>query len=371
MTEPAARSRTKIKRTVTLLLAVILVLSSMLLTACGGNGETLMSLGDEEISVNMYRLWLSRVKGAYGGSDDTVWDEVAENGKTYNEIFTGYVTQNVKTFLCALYEFDKLGLKLSSSDKKDIDDTMNTILVDRADGNKTELNSVLSMYGVNYDILKEVYTIEKKLDILQESLYGANGSEKITDELKDEYYNSNYARIKQIFFYTSNKPVTNDDGSYQYDDEGYVVTREYTEEELAEQRNKAKLVMSSLTSGQDFDLLMASQNEDTAAAAYPNGYYLTRTSQYVDEVIDAVFDIEEGEITMVESEYGIHIVKRLPLEEKGWALSANSDFFTDFEETLKTDIFTARLAAYEKDIKINEDLLAKYDVKSSAANTTY
>lgn len=354
-----------------MLLAVVLIVSTLLLAACGGSGETLMTLGDEKISVNMYRLWLSRVKGAYGGTDDEIWDEVADDGRTYNEIFTGYVTQNVKTFLCAMYEFDKLGLKLSSSDKNDIEDTMNTILVDRADGNKTELNSVLSLYGVNYDILKEIYTIEKKLELLEDSLYGENGSEKITDEVKDEYYKSNYARIKQIFFYTSNKPVTDEDGNYTYDDDGYVVTRDYTDEELAEQKNKAKLVMSSLTSGQDFDLLMASQNEDSAASTYPNGYYLTRTSQYVDEVISAAFELEEGEVKMVESEYGIHIVKRLPLEDKGYSLSANSDFFTDFEDTLKTDIFTARLAAYEDDIKINEELLAKYDVKSSAANTTY
>lgn len=359
------------KKIISACLAALVLVSVFVLPSCGSKGETLMSLGGEKISVNMYRLWLSRVKGAYGGSDESIWDETAEDGRTYNEIFTEYVRKNAKTLLCAMYEFGKNGLKLSESDKKEISDNMDAMLSERADGNMNELNSVLSQYGVNYNILKEVYTIEKKLSVLRESLYGENGTEKITDETRDEYYNSNYVRIKQIFFYTSNKPVTDEDGNYTYDENGYVVTRDFTEEEIAEQKNKAKLVSSSLTSGQDFDLLLSSQNEDTAAEAYPNGYYFTRTSQYADGVIDAAFGLDIGEFTTVESEYGIHIIKRLPLEDKGYSLSANADFFTDFEENLVTDLFTARLSAYEKDIKVNEELLAKYDVKSSVPNTTY
>ena len=74
---------------------------------------------------------------------------------------------------------------------------------------------------------------------------------------------------------------------------------------------------------------------------------------------------------MVESEYGIHIVKRFPLEEKGYASVTNEDFFSDFEDNLTTEVFTARLSKYESEIKFNEELISKYDVKSSVANTVY
>ena len=358
--------KNRIARIFALLLSCILLFS-----ACASSkGETLMSLGNAKISVNMYRLWLSRVKGAYGGADDSVWQETNDDGRTYDEIFTEYVTQNAKTFLCALYEFDKLGLKLPDAEKEKIENTMNEILTERAGGSKSELNSMLANYGVNYNILKEIYTIEAKTAYLEEYLFGEGGTEKITDEQRDEYYKSEYVRIKQIFFYTANKPVTDSEGNYTYDDEGCVVTRDYTEEEIAEQKEKAALITASLTSGQDFDLLMA-QSEDAASQSYPNGYYFTRSSQYVAEVVGAAFSLSEGEFTTVESEYGIHIIKRLPLDEKGYAAKTNADFFTDFEDNLRTGLFTARLVAYEDDIKINESLLRKYSVASSASNSYY
>ncbi len=353
-------------------LLLALILSLCFLASCSSRmGEPIMTLSGKEISVNMYRLWLSRIKGNYGGSDETVWDQTSGDGKTYNEIFTGFVKQNAMTLLCVLHEFDNLKLKLPQSEIDAIDSTMETILKERAEGNKAALNSELAQYGVNYDILREIYVIEAKMNYLRDYLYGTNGTEPISDNVKNEYYNNNYARIKQIFFYTANKPVTDDEGNYVYDEDGYVQTRDYTEEELAEQKNKASAAMTSLTAGQDFDLLMASQNEDDAAKTYPNGYYLTKSSQYVEEVIDAAFSLGEGEFAMVESEYGIHIVKRLPLEEKGYASVINEDFFSDFEETLTTEVFTARLSKYESDIKINEELISEYDVKSSVANTAY
>ena len=112
------------KRMLSLLLC--LVLMSCFLSSCSTKslGEPLMTLEDHEITVNMYRLWLSRVKGSYGGSSDTIWDEIAADGKTYNEVFTGFVKQNAMTFLCAMHEFKELGLKLPESEIKEIDETI-------------------------------------------------------------------------------------------------------------------------------------------------------------------------------------------------------------------------------------------------------
>ncbi|MBE6538763.1 MAG: hypothetical protein E7671_04820 [Ruminococcaceae bacterium] len=362
--------RIKLIKTVSLILGLFLMLTA--LTSCGKNmGKPLMTLGSEEITVNMYRLLLSRMKGNYGGGDDTVWDTEWEDGRTYNEIFTGFVKQNAMTYLCAMHEFGKLGLKLPDSTVKKIDSLMKSMTEDHGDGSKDKLNSILAQFGVNYDILREMYLTEEKLSMLEEHLYGENGTEAISETIRDEYYKNNYVRIKQIFFYTANKPVTNEDGSYVYDEEGHVTTRDYTEEELAEQKEKADRVMTSLTAGQDFELIMASQNEDSAASVYPSGYYLTKTSEYVKEVIDVAFELSENEFVRVESEYGIHIIKRFPLEEKGYASGTNSDFFTNFEKMLRTDLFTAYLSKYESEIKIDDELLSKYDVKSAATNTIY
>ena len=169
------------------LLALLMALSMLAApVGCGKRAqEVVMELGDQKITSNMYRLWLSRVKGVYSSAGDDVWDQVNDDGKTYGEVFTGFVTDNAKTFVSAMYLFNELGLELPKSEIKEIDETMASILRERGDGSKSTLNSYLAAYGVNYDILREVYIIEAKLDYLEDYLYGTNGIEKITSEEKN------------------------------------------------------------------------------------------------------------------------------------------------------------------------------------------
>lgn len=354
-------------------LVLVLVISMLCaLVSCGkAEQDVAFELGDQKITVNMYRLWLSRVKGVYSSAGDDIWDEVNDDGKTYNEVFTGFVTDNAKTFVSAMHLFSELGLELPKSEIKEIDETMETLLRERGDGSKSTLNSYLSAYGVNYDILRDVYIIEAKLDYLEEYLYGANGQEKITGEEKDAYYKENYVRVKQIFLYTSNKPITDDEGNYTYDDQGNVATRDFTDAEIAAQEKKAQGILDMLSKGESFAALMTKYSEDKANEQYPGGYYFTKTSQYVTEVVDLAFQLEIGKCSMVKSQYGIHIILREELDQGGYKASGNADFFTDFESALVTLKLSQRLAEYEDDIVVHEDVISKYNIKNSVVNTSY
>ncbi len=356
-------------RTLAALLALFVLLS---LVACGkSKAEIAMELGEHQITANMYRLWLSRVKGVYSNAGDSVWDEINEDGETYNQVFTSFVTDNAKTFLAAMHLFEELGLELPKSEINEIDDTMKTILEERADGSKSVLNSALAAYGVNYDILREVYIIEAKLEYLEEYLYGTNGTEKISDEEKATYYTENYVRIKQIFLYTSNKPITDDEGNYTYDADGNVATRDFTDAEIASQEKTAGDILEMLSKGEAFDTLMDKYSEDKANEQYPGGYYFTQTSQYVEEVVNMAFELEVGKFAMVKSDYGIHIILREELEEGGYAATANADFFTDFESNMIMIKLGERLAEFKGDIVVYDDVLSKYNIKNAVVNTVY
>ena len=359
----------KIARVTALFLALVMLFA--LVSCAKKKQEVAFELGDQQITVNMYRLWLSRVKGVYSSAGDDIWDEVNDDGKTYNEVFTGFVTDNAKTFVSAMHLFSELELELPKSEIKEIDDTMADLLEERGDGSKSTLNSYLSVYGVNYDILREVYIIEAKLDYLEEYLYGANGTEKITDEEKEEYYSENYVRIKQIFLYTSNKPITDDEGNFTYDADGNVATRDFTDAEIAAQEKKAEGILDMLSKGEDFSALMDKYSEDKANEQYPGGYYFTKSSQYVTEVVDLAFSLEVGKFAMAKSDYGIHIILREELDEGGYATSANADFFTDFEPTLISLKLSERLSEFKDDIIVHEDVIAKYNIKNSVVNTSY
>lgn len=374
-------------KTIKKALSVILIVAMLcpMLASCGNKyGTPIMTLGDVSISENMLEFWLSRYKAYFvqyymdGKDDAEFWEEtVPDSDKTWNEMFTEFIIDNAKTYLAALYLFDELGLSLSKNVEDEIDAEIDELLEGQADGNKKQFNEILSQYGVNMKILRELYIIETKIEFLQEYLYGDNGIEKISTSVKNKYYEENYARMKHIFLYTGKRPIIKEDGEYEYDDKGYVKYRTMTAEEDVAAKEKAETYFKALTpedpkDAENFDDLLLYYGEDIAARdEYPNGFYFTKSSNYFDTVIKALFEMEDNEIRMVESESGIHIIKKLPLEDKGYSIAANTDFFTDFETNLNTKTFNARLEEYKKLIEIDTERIKSYCLKDANANYTY
>ncbi len=381
-----------------LALALASVMLLTCLAGCAKKGEPLMTLGKNEISVNLFELYLSRMKGilsttAYFGSSatkDEFWDTWVDTSSktTYNTKYTQVVLEDVKMYLAALAVFDEKKLELPKSYIEEIDAELEKMVQDEAEGSKTAFNAIIGEFGVNYDMLREAYIIEAKIDYLQESLFGENGS-KISPSIIEEYYSNNYARFKQIFlrtyeyeyvvdrnndlmYFTSDGKIsydttktakTNANGDYVSDEDGqrvYVYTdsegteriaykkegattqiktdssgnkviRNYNEAEKAIIAEEAKEILAKTQKGDTlgFDILLATErNEDDGAEEYPNGYYVTENTNYASpEVIEKLFDIEVGEAAIVPSDYGYHIIMRYPTDKGAYAKDENKDMF--------------------------------------------
>ena len=190
-----------------LALSLSLFLCLGVICGCASSGKKFMKLDGESMSVNMYMLYLSRMKGtlasayAYGETalTSSFWDTVmSADGTTYNDYFTAQILENTKTYLAALALFEAEGLKLPDDYIDEIDSELDRLLEEEADGSKNELNAKLAPYGVNYKILREAYIIEAKIAYLYDHIFGENGS-KISPELVEDYYQRNYIRFKQVF----------------------------------------------------------------------------------------------------------------------------------------------------------------------------
>ena len=165
------------------------------------------------------------------------------------------------------------------------------------------------------------------------------------------------------------------------DENGYQLTRKYTEKELIEASDYATQVMAKCEEGNYtlFDTMVKNYSEDEGMSEYPNGYYLTRESDYDSpEVLEALFDMKEGEIRRVNSEYGIHVVMKYQLDEGGYANKDNSDFFVNsesggyiFMSDLKNMLLTERLKPYIDKIVIDEKRIEGINMKSVGANFYY
>ncbi len=402
-------------------------------------GKPMMTLGDTVITENMFMLYLSRAKGSavYASSDaknDKFWDIlVTEDGGTYDDMYKDLVLESAKNTLAAVYLFDEvLGLTLTKEEYAAIDEELEKLMRNASDGGtKNELNAVLSGYGANYDILREAYIMEAKLEKVQIELFGKDAS-MVSDILKQEYMEKNYVRFKHVFIYTVNleyekdadgnvayfnksthqylyikdgttSPKKNengenlrdkfgniiyyhDDGTVAYDKEngspatkydsnGNTIVSKMSEEELAEHRAYAERILN-LANGNEsfehFDTLVATYSEDDGSAEYPNGIYLSETSNYdAANIRDEVFKMEIGETKMVSSEYGIHIIKRYELDDGAFANSTNSGFFTDFNQSVSDYLFVKRLAEYMDDIVIDTKIFEAMSMKKVEHNYYY
>ncbi len=435
-----------VKKIIAILLTVLMLASC--LAGCAANGKKLMTLEDQSISVNMFSLYLSRMKGnlassySFGSSalSDDFWDTVMDvsNGQTYNDYYTNMVLDNAKTYLAALYLFEQRGLELPDEYIDEIDEELDRLIEEEADGSKSAFNAILATYGVNYKILREAYIIEAKIAYLRDDLFGVDGS-KISADLMEAYYNTNYRRFKQVFYanydlkyetdangddiyYTESGKIAYDmDAEVKKDDKGEVVkdkngdsvrvledgktiaydkdagtrknvtdangnnmTEPMTKEELKTVIDKVNLVMGETVKGDTklFDSIVSDEktaNEDVGMEKYPNGYYMTKnTDYYAPEVVEALFEMEIGEVRMVPSDYGYHIIMRYENEEGGYILDDNSDFFVSttgsgyiFMSDLMNTLFSEYLVQYKQNIVVDEEKRKGVDMKSVGANYHY
>ena len=203
------------KRLVAMTLAMLLL--AFCFVGCASTGPKMMKLGDSKITLNLFYLYLSRMKGTYcatygiSATDDAHWDTVMdETGKTYNEHYTEFVLEQTKSYLAACHVFDELGLELPDTTVDEIEAEIESMIENEAGGSEKEMNQKLAEFGANVDVLREAYLIEAKIAYLKDHLYGANGG-KIGGEAIEKYYpdaelwetHTPYFERRNIHFYVN------------------------------------------------------------------------------------------------------------------------------------------------------------------------
>lgn len=424
-----------------LALLLVLMLSLAVLASCGSSkGKTMLRVGSATLSVNEYELLLSRMKGTVArvyqdAVKDSFWETtIGLDGTTYSDYFTAQVLETAKTYAIALYLFDEYKLSLPESAIEKVDEEMDGLLNGTdGDGSKSQLNQILSQYGMNYDMLREFYVTEAKVDYLRTYLYGADGG-KITAGVKEQYMQENYVCFKQIFlasyYYIYEKDAYgntiyyNEDGkTYLYDTENGVTmtddkgeikkdkngdeiffdaegnilydkengkpmyvtdkdgnykTEDYSKEELEKIEANIKLLESQIENGdfEEFEELMDEYSEDTEGIEeYENGYFLEKNTTYgyayLTDISEALADMEVGETKLVESDYGYHLVMKYECPVGAYADSDNSIWFSEFASSIIEYLFLQEAEKHKDKVELDEELLSTVDMKSVAINYYY
>ena len=212
---------TVIRRLLPVILCLTLLVGALSLTACSTQSPVLLKLDGVEITANQYQFFLSRVKGSlyytgYNVSSDSFWNMIIDDqNTTYDDYFRNAVLEDARRYVAALTIFEEKGLVLPQSYLDRIDEDMEEFTRDA--GSKSALNSLLSAYGVNADMLREIYVMEAKYDYVQAVIYGADG-ELLAAETRMAYLNEYAVCFKQVlirsFDYVYEKDTNGDDVYY-------------------------------------------------------------------------------------------------------------------------------------------------------------
>ena len=351
---------------VALLLCIVMCIGMM--TSCDKT-ETAMEYYGEKISGNMYSYWLSQIKSSYVSSEndnDEYWDTKYSNGQTYEEKLRQIVDYNVKVNVVCSYLFDQLGLELTSAEKAEVENGINDLIASY--GSRSELNKVLALYDINYDILEDIYKTELKVTKVYNALYAEGGSREITNEVLDRYYMDNYSRIDFIMIYDEMVYVKDENGKLVFDDEANAYKKqELTDEETAQKNALADDIMKKLEEGENFDELKAQYNEDPQADVYKDGYFISSNdiSVFGADIVLASQELEIGEIKKYDDGNIIYIMKRKELTDRPYTSEYYLDMFEHIVDYCEQADFSEYMNTLIVEVKVSEDVTSKYSVRDA------
>lgn len=324
------------------------------------NGEMLvpeyvLKINGIPVTIEEYRYPYLNIKASFDGGDDTLWTEEApeESRLTQEDIDTlkdealNYFKQTTAYQLMAV----KYDLPLTEDEKAEIDSSVQqTIDSMNAEGStytyEQALNDSYFTDGL-YRYTMSLYTIANKIF---NYLYFNEGAPLAytPDEMVKALADAGYIRTQQLLIKFPDAPTEGTD-----EEKAAAV-----EQGKADAKAKAEEVLAKIKNGEDFMEMVKEYNDDPGMDVYgEDGYYFTAGTM-VKEYEDASFALEEGAVSdIVETSYGYHIIKRMPLEADYIAENAQ----TYMGEVYSSD-FTDRLEA-TFDI-MNVEYAPEYDLVS-------
>lgn len=247
----------------------------------------------------------------FGYSDDIIPEQIA-NKAALDEII--------------IKEAKKEGVTIPEERKKEIDEQFQ---------DKEQL-AQLEEQGVNANQMKQLYYNDALISAYIDKKIADANDEEVLNYIKqnEENANLNSYETSHILFKT-----TNDSGSA------------LTEEEKANKKSQAQTALQRAKAGEDFATLAKELSEDTGTKENGGNYVVYMDGQTEENYANAVKNMKVGDIVLVESTYGYHIIKLNSITENG---RSKSEY--DRENYVNEEI---NKISTNKNFKVNEDNIKK------------
>lgn len=268
-----------------LCLVTAIILTVSVFSSCGrqkgdppvwtDDDRVVLTVGDYNVTYDFYRYLFLNTKATYPDSDLEAVRKYVENS----------LANTYGMFALA----DKFELTLTDAEKEYVEGYMDSSREGLTD--EEYKNSLEQSY-----MTEDVYRFALEVQQLEYLVYDyvineRNGVLRFSDDDLLKAIDTDFVRASHILFTFKN------------------------DEEKATQMQKAQSVLERLKNGEDFEALKEEFSADTDLKNNKDGYYFTH-GEFENEFEYTAFELDVGELSdIITTDVGIHIVKRLPIEE--------------------------------------------------------
>lgn len=252
--------------------------------------DSVLTIDGREVSFDLYRYMYLYIRDMFDQGDATLWtgEEAAEATTALNNY--------VESQLAFIYAVDALAEKENIS--LTMDELANVdVSIEQAKeslGGEEAFIDALAHAYMTPDVYRMLCINETLRDKLIRTLYG----EELAADIE-----KNYVHVKHILVKFANAAEFGADTAAEE-------TTQTHDAELA----KANDILAKIKAGDDFDALVKEHSED--AGQGETGYTFTY-GKMTAPFEEAAFALPVGETSgLVETSYGYHIIKRLPLDKE-------------------------------------------------------
>lgn len=293
------------------------------------NGEDITKADFDYYYYVVKQTMLSEANVSATGATE-FWKETEIDGKNAGDVAKERALEEAVKMAVQKQKATELGITIDEEGRKIINQQKATVIEN------------LGGRGQYKDALKEMGMTEKSLDAFMEHsyysgmLYAKMSAEDakyaVSDEAADAYTMENNIAAKHILFST-------------VDESGAPLGQE----DIAAKKKLADETLAKIKGGADFDALMNELSEDPGLATSPNGYEFGR-GEMVEPFEKAAFALSIGGVSeLVETNYGYHIIKRIPRNFDAETLASLRESSVD---DIRYDIFDKDIETWKNEAKV-------------------
>ncbi|OGO90372.1 MAG: hypothetical protein A2Y17_12465 [Clostridiales bacterium GWF2_38_85] len=341
-------------------MAVCMLIFSLLITATGcAKKATVLEYSGSKMDSGMFSYALSENKSYQlynitGANTDNpeLWVYEISDGKTYAEYFMESFIENCKLMLISDAECKRLGIEISEEQAANVQEIIDAGIEEQS--SLAKLNVYLASYGINTDVFKEYLNLTTRFSDLVDYYYGESGIEKFSEQDYIDYLKDNYTLVQHILYMTT-KTVDDESGAESEVD--------MTDEEKTALHDEIQAKVDLINSGEKTYEDYIDENQDSNV-----DYLVNESSSFVQEFLDAALDMEIGEVRIVETTYGYHVMRKIDITSEKYAelysdvLGYNYSIVSTNRTYLEQESLYNKLSEHLDDVIVNDDEIAKFDV---------